>query len=61
MATATYNDTYAGPVVATLVKRGKKFVWTIASGSCGSFRPFDNAERAVRAAQAHAKFTNVQA
>lgn len=60
MASAIYNDSYAGPVAATLIKRGGKFYWQTTSGSCGNFRPFDTAERAIRAAKAHAKFSNVQ-
>lgn len=60
MATATFNDSYFGPIAATLIKKGARFYWKMANGNaCGGFKPFDSAGRAISAAKAHRLFSNV--
>lgn len=59
LAVATFNDSYAGEILVTLVRKGALFVWRTATGSTVGIRAGSSAAHQIAAARGHRLFANV--
>ena len=61
MTTATFHDTYFGPVTVTLKKIGKGWLWVARKCVSPGYKPVPSAERAIAIAQRDRRFSEVVA